>query len=132
MTKINKASGKSAGRPPSAGMSADSIKKKIEHELLKINRNTANNLGKYFSILEDYAMGRAKGCSPTNQISSVKMFIEMAEKYIAESEMEVEVEDLEESAEVDEVKQVSNGEPVMSFKDKKLAWEKKQAEKKGG
>jgi hypothetical protein len=113
----------SAGRPASAGMSADSIKVKIAHEITKANRNAANNLGKYFAQLEKYALGAG---SDTNTISSCKMFIEMAQSYLEE---EVVVAEESESVEV-ETKQVGNGGPVESFAEKKEAWAKKQAEKK--
>ena len=122
-----KKSNRPAGRPSSAGMSAESIKGKIEHELTKANRNAANNLGKYFAIMESYALGTAKNCSPTNQVSSCKMFVEMAEKYLDDAPDSV--EDPDEQDEVVEGKKVS-GDTVLSYTEKKEAWSKLQAEKK--
>jgi len=124
-----KKSTRAAGRPESAGMSADSIKNKINHELTKANRNAANNLGKYFAVLESYAMGKG---SDTNTVSSCKFFIEMAQTYIEEqAAIQEEDADMEEVVET-ETKSVSNGEPVLSFADKVALHKKKQAEKKEG
>ncbi|MCP4989787.1 MAG: hypothetical protein GY928_28140 [Colwellia sp.] len=118
-----------AGRPPSAGMSADSIKKKINHELTKAHRDAANNLPKYFEILQEYAMGKG---SDTNTVSSCKMFIEMAQNYL-QNGLEVEQGTQEpEATETppEEVKQVSGGDTApLSFADKKALWEKQKAEK---
>ncbi|AUR84896.1 hypothetical protein NVP1063O_229 [Vibrio phage 1.063.O._10N.261.45.C7] len=75
------------GRPANAKLDAESIKQKIEFEILKANRDTANNLGEYFKVLEQYALGN-KGSS-TNQLSSIKFFLEMAEQYVEEEESDM-------------------------------------------
>lgn len=117
-----KKSVRKAGRPESAGMSADSIKNKISWEFQKMHKNSANNLGKYFSILEEYAMGKG---SDTNTISSCKFFIEAAQKFLEEEELEEEiVEEL-----IIEEKKVANGGVVdnRTFAQKKAEWESKKS-----
>ena len=115
-----------AGRPEAAGMSTESIVNKIEHEITKANRNAANNLGKYFSILNDYAMGKG---SDTNTVSSCKFFIEMAQEYLEEQGMEEASESENQEETTVETKQVSNGEPALSFAEKKALWDAKKADK---
>ncbi len=121
-----------AGRPPSAGMSADSIKKKINHEFKKATRDAANNLPKYFEVLQDYALGN-KG-SDTNKISSCKMFIEMAQNYLEEEEAVATATNEEVVETPEEVKQVSGGDTQpLSFAEKRAQYEalkksKEQAE----
>ena len=112
-----------AGRPAHAGMSSDSIKNKIQHELTKASRNSANNLGKYFAKLEEYALGAG---SDTNTISSCKFFIEMAQNYLEEQVEEGDVE----QEEVLETKKVANGGEVLSYADKVALHKKKQSDKK--
>lgn len=123
-----KKSTRKAGRPENAGMSAESIKTKIDWELTKARKNSANNLGKYFAILEGYALGTAKGCSPTNQVSSCKMFIDMAQDYLETQEEEQ--PDAEQDLPIEE-KQVANGSPVKSFAEKKAEYEAKKAAERG-
>ena len=127
---MKKKSIRSAGRPANAGMSVDTIVDKIEWEFTKASKNSANNLGKYFAVLEEYALG-VKG-SETNQVSSCKLFIKMAEDYLKENGEGAENSEdtLQEEVAEAETKQVGNGEPVLSFADKVALHKKKQAEKK--
>ncbi len=118
-----------AGRPPSAGMSAESIKKKIKHEMTKINRDAANNLPKYFEVMQDYALTDIG--SPTNKISACKMFIEMAQNFLkGEEEAVAATEEVVETP-PEEAKQVSGGDVTpLSFTERKEQWAAAQAKKK--
>jgi hypothetical protein len=114
-----------AGRPEAAGMSSETIKNKIEWEITKANKNAANNLGKYFAQLEEYALGKG---SDTNTVSSCRFFIEMAQKYLEENVEEgVEGEEEEQVT----IKQVGNGSNVveLSYPEKLAAYKALQAEK---
>lgn len=115
-----------AGRPENAGMAAETIKNKIEWELSKAHKNAANNLGKYFSQLDEYAMGKG---SDQNTVSACNFFIKMAQDYIKENPEDL--EEIEQNIEeVQETKKVANGETVLSYADKVALHKQRQAEKK--
>lgn len=85
------------GQPAKAKLDTDSIIEKIEFEMLKGHRDVANNIGKYLEILNSYALGEL-GASPTNQLSSIKYLLDLANKYVDDYADEEEGENSEAEA----------------------------------
>lgn len=79
------------GRPADAKLDEDSIKNKVNFELLKAQRDAANNMAEYYKILNEYALGK-KGSS-TNQLSAIREMIEFAKECLEEKSDEIPVAD---------------------------------------
>ena len=75
------------GRPADAKLNEESIKNKVNFELLKAQRDAANNMAEYYKILNEYALGK-KGSS-TNQLSAIREMIEFAKECLEDSGSEV-------------------------------------------
>lgn len=79
------------GRPADAKLDEDSIKNKVNFELLKAQRDAANNMAEYYKILNEYALGK-KGSS-TNQLSAIREMIEFAKECLEDKSDEIPVAD---------------------------------------
>ena len=133
---------KGRGRPENAKFSdLDSLKVRSLHEIAKFDAKMVNKLPQLYSLLEEIAFGTGKlgkQASVTNRKSSIETLIIRGELYAkgegaaqeAVNSMEGEDKVVEEEQPA-ESKQVSNGEPVLSYADKVAQFKKKQAEKEG-
>lgn len=129
----------SAGRKSNAeAKDLQSLITKSEWEMRKNDALCCNDLAKLYALQREIAFGvgaLGKQASVTNRKSAIENMIVRGEAYATGEAPLLNIQEGEPQPEeefVTETKQVSNGEPVMSFADKKKAWQDKQADKKEG
>ena len=129
----------SAGRPSNAvPTDLESLKTRSLHEIAKFDAKMVNKLPKLYSMLEDIAFGTGelgKQASITNRKSSIETLIVRGELYAKgegmaqEAYLSLDGEDGQVEETTVETKLVSNGEPALSFAEKKALWDAKKADK---